>query len=55
MFAWKTSVDDARRRLRVSKSGRSSQYSRSYSEPAIKRWILKDIVIVRGGAAYASG
>jgi hypothetical protein len=32
----------------ITSSGPISQCSRSYSEPAIKRWILKAIVIVMG-------
>jgi hypothetical protein len=31
-----------------SKSDRISQYSRTYSGPAVKRWILQDIVIDLG-------
>ena len=33
-----------------SESDRIFQYSRSYSGPAVKRWTLQDIVIVRGYA-----
>jgi hypothetical protein len=48
MCNWRDSVDDTRGCHLDSESGRTHQYSRSYWEPAIKRWTLRTLSLLWG-------